>query len=175
MRLENKICIVTAGSTGIGEATARLFIEDGAKVIIANRNAERGEQLAIELGKNAYFFKTDVSDSKSVKNLMDFVDEKFGVLDALFSNAALSISNNIELTTEESWDETFRTNAKGCFMCSKYVLPLLKKSKGASIINTSSDCPLSDAVIISLTIPQKERSCHSHEAWHWNLPNIKLE
>lgn len=139
MRLENKICIVTAGSTGIGEATVRLFIQEGAKVIIANRNIERGEQLAAELGENAYFFQTDVSDGESVKKLMNFTDEKFGVLDVLFNNAALSISNNIELTTEKCWDDTFRTNAKGCFMCSKYALPLLKKSQGASIINTSSE------------------------------------
>lgn len=139
MRIKDKVSIVTAGSTGIGEATVRLFIKEGAKVVIANRSAEKGEKLAAELGENAFFFQTDVSDGESVKALMRFVEEKFGVLDILFNNAALSISNNIELTDEKNWDDTFRTNCKGTFMCSKYGLPLLKKSKNASIINTASE------------------------------------
>ncbi len=139
MRLKDKVCIVTAGATGIGEATVRLFIEEGAKVVIANRNEEKGKRLAAELGENAYFFRTDVSNAENVKSLMNFVEEKFGVLDVLHNNAALSISTNIEKTTEQCWDDTFMTNAKGCFLCSKYALPLLKRSKSASIINTSSE------------------------------------
>lgn len=138
-RLKDKVCIITGGTTGIGEATSRLFAEEGATLIMVNKYAEGGESLAKELGENVYFFQADVSDAESVKALMKFVEEKFGVLDVLFNNAALSISNNIELTTEECWNRTFETNARGCFLCSKYALPLLRKSEHASIINTASE------------------------------------
>ena len=138
-RLNGKVAVVTAGATGIGKAISTLFVEEGAKVIIANRNAERGEAVAQELGKNAYFYRTDVSDGNSVRGLMKYVENTFGVLDILMNNAALSISNSIELTSEENWDDTFKTNAKGYFMCAKYGLPLLKRSKAASIVNTSSE------------------------------------
>lgn len=139
MRLKDKVAVVTAGSSGIGEATVRLFIEEGAKVVIANRNREAGEKLAAELGKNAFFVQTDAGDGESIRALMAFVEEKFGVLDILFNNAANSTSSTLEATSEENWDATFRVNAKGFFMCAKYALPLLKKSRSAAIVNTASE------------------------------------
>ena len=75
-RLKDKVCIITGGTTGIGEATSRLFVEEGATLIMVNKYAEGGESLAKELGENAYFFQADVSDAESVKSLMKFVEER---------------------------------------------------------------------------------------------------
>lgn len=138
-RLAGKVSIITGGTTGIGKAVSKIFAEEGAILIMVNKYAEGGEEYARELGENVYFYQADVSEEESVKGLMKFVEEKFGVLDVLFNNAALSISNGIEKTDVDCWNRTFETNARGCFLCSKYALPLLRKSKNGSIVNTGSE------------------------------------
>ena len=88
MNLNNYVAVVTGGTSGIGEATVRLFIERGAKVVIVGRSEERGKALEEELGERAWFYKADVSDSSQVQALFQAVGEKYGVVDVLFNNAA---------------------------------------------------------------------------------------
>ena len=85
------------------------------------------------------FCRTDVSDSAQVKALFDMVEEKYGVVDVLFNNAAYSLSKTLWDTTEEEWDKVMRVNLKGYFLCAKYALPLLKKSGHGAIICTGSE------------------------------------
>ena len=123
MNLNNYVAVITGGASGIGEATVRLFIERGAKVVIVDLNEERGSALEAELGERAWFYKADVSDSAHV----------------LYNNAAYSLSKTLWDTTEEDWDRVMRVNLKGYFLCAKYALPLMKKSSHGSIICTGSE------------------------------------
>lgn len=139
MRLKDKVAVITGGARGIGEASARLFVKNGAKVVIADLNEKLGNNLAEELGDCAAFYRVDVSKSDEVGKLFEFVDEKFGGLDILFNNAGISCAKSLEDTTEEDWDRTMNVNLKGYFLCSKYALPLLKKRKNSVILNTGSE------------------------------------
>lgn len=140
MKLKNKVAIITGGASGIGKATAILFAEEGCKTIIADIDSKLGkrvEKLIRNRSGEAFFVKTDVTDSSEVKNLMNKTVEKYGKLDILFNNAGIYFMKQFEKLTENDWDKTFDINLKGAFLCSKYALPLLKKTKG-TIINTAS-------------------------------------
>ena len=126
MSLQNYVALITGGASGIGEATVRLFVERGARVIIADLNEERGKAIEKELSPNAFFYKVDVSNSQQVEKMFEYVDEHFGVLDVLFNNAAY-------------WDKVMMVNLKGYFLCAKYALPLLKKSNHGAIVCTGSE------------------------------------
>ena len=139
MDLKNYVAVITGGASGIGEATVRLFVERGAQVVIADLDAARGRALEEQLNGKAVFCRTDVSDSAQVKALFDMVEEKYGVVDVLFNNAAYSLSKTLWDTTEEEWDKVMRVNLKGYFLCAKYALPLLKKSGHGAIICTGSE------------------------------------
>ena len=137
--LNNYVAVITGGASGIGEATVRLFIERGAKVVIVDLNEERGSALEAELGERAWFYKADVSDSAQVQAMFQAIEEKYGVVDVLYNNAAYSLSKTLWDTTEEDWDRVMRVNLKGYFLCAKYALPLMKKSSHGSIICTGSE------------------------------------
>ncbi len=139
MDLQGFITVVTGGGSGIGEATARLFVEKGATVVIVDLNRQSGEKLAAGLGEKACFFEADVANSEQVKDLFRFVEDRFGVLDVLHNNAAFSMSKSLQDTTEADWDKVMNVNLKGYFLCAKYALPLLMKSRRGAIVNTGSE------------------------------------
>ena len=119
MNLNNYVAVITGGASGIGEATVRLFIERGAKVVIVDPNEERGSALEAELGERAWFYKADVSDSAQVQAMFQAIEEKYGVVDVLYNNAAYSLSKTLWDTTEEDWDRVMRVNLEGYFLCAK--------------------------------------------------------
>jgi len=140
MKLKNKVAIITGGSSGIGKATAILFAEEGCKIIIADVDSKSGkevEKMIRSKGGEAFFIKTGVTNSSEVKKLMDKTVEKYGKLDILFNNAGIYFMKSFEKITEDDWDKTLDINLKGAFLCSKYALPLLKKTKGTIINNAS--------------------------------------
>ena len=85
-----------------------------------------GSALEAELGERAWFYKADVSDSAQVQAMFQAIEEKYGVVDVLYNNAAYSLSKTLWDTTEEDWDRVMRVNLKGYFLCAKYALPLMK-------------------------------------------------
>ena len=140
MKLKEKIAIVTGSTRGIGQGIARVFSHEGACVVVVARGEESGEKMADELGarnKKAIFIKTDVSDSASVQNMIKTTIDTFGKLDILVNNAGYHISKNVEETSEEEWEFIIKTNLRSTFLCSKYALPHLRKTRGC-IINISS-------------------------------------
>lgn len=139
MKLNDYVALITGGASGIGEATTRLFVERGAKVIIADLDEERGKALEKELEGQAWFYKVDVSNSQQVEAMFEEVEKKYGVLDVLYNNAAYSMSKTLWDTTEEEWDKVMNVNLKGYFLCAKYALPLLKKSSHGAIVCTGSE------------------------------------
>jgi NAD(P)-dependent dehydrogenase (short-subunit alcohol dehydrogenase family) len=137
VRLKDKVAIVTGSSKGIGEGIARVFIEEGAKVAVVCRTEQSGRKMADELGSNAVFIKTDLTKSDAIQSMISETVDTFGKLDILVNNAGYHISKNVEDTTEEEWEFIIKTNLSSTFLCSKYCIPHLRKSKG-NIINISS-------------------------------------
>ena len=140
MRLKDKVAIVTGSSKGVGEGIARVFSQEGAKVVVVCRTEDAGRKMAEELGADegrAIFVKTDVTNSKAIRNMIDTTLKTFGKLDILTNNAGYHISKNVEETSEEEWEFIINTNLRSTFLCSKYAIPHLRKTKG-NIINISS-------------------------------------
>ncbi|MDA4114354.1 MAG: SDR family oxidoreductase [Thaumarchaeota archaeon] len=141
MKLKDRVSIITGGNSGIGKATALLFAREGSKVVIAGRNASRGREVmgAIKNGRGeAMFVKTDVSKSPEVRNLVETVIKRFGRIDILFNNAALSPVGTVLDTSEKEWSDVIGTNLTGTFLCTRYVLPHMIERKKGVIINTGS-------------------------------------
>jgi NAD(P)-dependent dehydrogenase (short-subunit alcohol dehydrogenase family) len=139
-RLKDKVAIVTGSGQGIGEGIARVFSGEGAKIVVVCRSGNRGEKVARELGSrkgNSIYVSTDVTDAQSVINMVDTTIREFGRIDILVNNAGGGILKNIEEATEEDWDYVIDKNLKSNFLCCKYCVPHLKKTRG-NIINISS-------------------------------------
>ena len=140
-RLANKVAIVTGGASGIGEATSRLFAREGARVIIADIQADKGNAVARALreeGFSAKFFRADMAVHAEIKAMIDHAESGFGRLDVLVNNAGVESPKAEVDTTEEEYDHIMDVNVKGVFLATKYAVPLMKKNGGGSIINISS-------------------------------------
>jgi len=135
-KLDNKIAVVTGGSSGIGLATAHRFITDGAQVVITGRNQETLDAAVAELGDRATGIHGDVANLEDLDRLFAQVREQFGRVDVLFANAGIAPFVPFEAVTEEHLDKLFSTNVRGLFFTVQKALPLL--SKGASIILNAS-------------------------------------
>ena len=141
--LEGKVAIVTGAAMGMGQATAVLFAEAGAKVVVADFNEEKGAETvaAIEAaGGDAFFVKVDISKSDQVKALVDATVAKYGRLDVAVNNAAITPDNALASEFDEDyWDRLMSIDLKGTALCLKYELQqLIKQGDGGSIINISS-------------------------------------
>jgi len=140
MKLKDKVAIVTGSSKGIGEGIARVFSREGAMVVIICRTEDAGKKMADELGASegrAVFIRTDVTKSEDIQVMIGKTIERFGKLDILVNNAGYHISKNVVETSEEEWEFIQNTNLRSTFLCSKYALPHLIKTRG-TIINISS-------------------------------------
>ncbi len=137
--LDGKVAIITGGTSGIGERTAELFVEEGATVVIAGRRAEVGEALAAKLGQSASFVRTDVSREADMKALVEGTVARFGRLDCLFNNAG-SGGPPVSITELDvaAFDKMMGVLVRSVAMGMKYAgIAMLKQGSG-SIINTSS-------------------------------------
>lgn len=150
MRLNNKVAVITGGASGMGLATVNRFLEEGAKVVIADFNADTGAQAcqaAAEagFGDAVSFIKTDVANEAHVAAMIEAAVSHFGRLDIVFNNAGVggAIGPLTETTTED-WDYTFDVLAKGVFLGIKHAARVMKdQGAGGSIINTASIAGLS--------------------------------
>ena len=140
-RLEGKVALITGGASGIGEATARLFAKEGAKVVITDVQTEKGQAVADEIkaaGGEAAFVKANVVREAQAKRMVEFTVRKYGRLDILFNNAGVENPKPEVETSVAEWDLVMDVNVKGVFLGTKYAVPEMKKNGGGSIINTSS-------------------------------------
>ena len=112
MRLKDKSIIVTGSTTGIGEATARRFVEEGANVLVHGTNQQRGEQLVAELGSQTALHLDDLSDPETPKRLVAAAVSAFGKLDSVVNNAAWVPKSELESTTVELWEKTMAINTR---------------------------------------------------------------
>ena len=143
MRLQDKVALITGGSSGIGRETAICFAAEGAKIVIVDINDEGGEETVNrihEQGGEAVYCHADVSKGIDCENMIRIAEETYSRLDVLFNNAGIMHSaDDSAITTEEDvWDLTMAINLKGVFLGCKYGIPALRRAGGGSIINTAS-------------------------------------
>jgi len=138
-RLAGKTALITGGASGIGEATVRLFVAEGASVAIADIQDERGQTLAAELGRHAVYLRTDVARESDVSAAVAATVARFGRLDCLFNNAGYAgVGGAIETVPVAGFDETVGVLLRGVFLGMKHAAPVMKRQGGGSIISTAS-------------------------------------
>jgi NAD(P)-dependent dehydrogenase (short-subunit alcohol dehydrogenase family) len=138
-RIEGKVAAITGGASGIGAGTVRRFVEEGAKVLIADLDEEKGHALAAELGGGAAFLRTDVSKEADVAAMIAETTDRFGRIDVLFNNAGFGGAlGPIESTSLDDYDLTMDVLLKSVFLGMKHVAPVMKAQQSGSIISTAS-------------------------------------
>ena len=135
-RLENKVAVVTGGATGIGEATAVLFCEEGARVALVDIDPG-GEAMARRIGPAALFAHADISKEDDVRRAMRETEEKLGGIDILVNNAAVFVLKGLDASVEE-WHRSLDVNIIGTSLCTRYASEAMKKRGGGAIVNLSS-------------------------------------
>jgi NAD(P)-dependent dehydrogenase (short-subunit alcohol dehydrogenase family) len=141
MRLENKVALVTGGTSGIGEATALLLAREGTKVSVAGRNEKRGRGVAetiVKQGGSAIFVQTDVRRAADCDQAVERTLAAFDRIDILFNNAGVFFPHTVVECTEQEWDLQLDINLKGTFLMSRAVLPHMIQRSSGVIINNSS-------------------------------------
>ena len=139
MRLAGRTAVITGGASGIGAASVRRFAAEGARVVIADLNRERGEALAGELGESAVFRSVDVTREDDVKGAIDEALKRWGRLDCIYNNAGFGGAlGPIESTSEDDFDITFDVLVKGVFFGMKHAATAMKAQGGGSIVSTAS-------------------------------------
>jgi meso-butanediol dehydrogenase / (S,S)-butanediol dehydrogenase / diacetyl reductase len=160
MRLEDKVCIITGGGSGIGRASALLFAQEGALIAVADKRGASAQKVAAECaakGAQAIGIEADVSQAADVKRMVDATLEKFGRLDVLVNNAGYGITGSVVETDEAAWDALMAVNVRGVFLCSKYAIPAMKRNGGGTIVNTAS-------VVAAVGIANRAAYCASKGA-----------
>ena len=141
-QMVGKVALVTGGSSGIGRATALAFAREGAKVVIASRTQETGEQVARtirEMGGEAMWIKTDVTQATQVESLVRETVDVYGRLDYAFNNAGSGGNGGwITEVQEKDWDKTISGYLKSVWLCMKYEIPAMLQVGAGAIVNTSS-------------------------------------
>jgi 3-oxoacyl-[acyl-carrier protein] reductase len=139
--LKDKVAVVTGASQGIGRDTALALAEAGAKVVVAARNEEKLTALVNDIaagGGEAFAVKMDVADAEQVKAGFKQMVEKFGRVDILVNNAAVTRDGLAMRMKKEDWDAVLQTNLTGAHLCIQQVLPVMMKARAGRIINISS-------------------------------------
>ena len=147
--LEGKTVLVTGGNSGIGRASVLAFAREGAKVVVAARRAQQGEETVravAEAGGEAFFVKTDVTKEAEIKDLVDKTVQHYGRLDCAFNNAGTAGAfGSTADCTEENWDAVMAINLKGLWLCMKHEIGQMIKQGGGVIVNNSSTLGLKGA------------------------------
>ncbi|NJC97562.1 MAG: short-chain dehydrogenase [Anaerolineales bacterium] len=141
-KLTGRVAIITGATSGIGKATALLFAEEGAEVIITGRRAELGEAVETEIrqkGGRGVFVRADHTQAGDCSRVVERTLAEFSRVDILFNNAGIVTSGTAETTTDEVWNETLAVNVTAVWRMCKLVIPVMKRQGGGVIVNNGSD------------------------------------
>ncbi len=136
MKLDGKVALITGGTSGIGRAAAKLFRDEGARVVAVGLDRDRLEETRREFGAGATVLRADLRDVGEIDELIRTVREGFGAIDVLFANAGKGTAAPLEAVTEEQVDEQLAVNFKGVFFTVQKAAPIL--AKGGSVVLTTS-------------------------------------
>lgn len=138
-KLDNKVAIVTGAGGGFGEGIAKLYVAEGAKVVVADIRGDEAKRVASNLGANASAFTCDVSKEADIKALVDHTVKTFGTLDIVVNNAGVTHNNKPLLeVTEAEYDRIYNVNVKSIFFMTHAVVPLMRQKGGGVILNIGS-------------------------------------
>ncbi|KQM74398.1 oxidoreductase [Sphingomonas sp. Leaf20] len=136
--LTGKVAVITGASSGIGEATARLLVSEGVRVVLVARRRERIAALVEDLGDAAVALTADVGDAAAVASVFAEVERRFGGLDLLFNNAGLGVNARFEASDPADWKRMIDVNLYGVLHCTQAAIPLMRGRAGAMISSVSS-------------------------------------
>lgn len=139
-KLDGKVALITGGTSGIGEASTKLFAQEGATAIIIGRNVKKGEYVIKKIreeGGKADFFPCDITKQENVKKLKQDIIKKYDKIDILFNNAGILITNTLENINVEDWDRIFDINVKATMLMTQQFIDMIVNSKG-NILNCAS-------------------------------------
>jgi NAD(P)-dependent dehydrogenase (short-subunit alcohol dehydrogenase family) len=139
-RLDGKVCVITGAGGGMGREAAIVFTGEGAKVCVADVNAEAAEETVGLCDGEAFAFAVDVGDEGGVAGMMAATAERLGGIDVLYNNAGISPDDDASIldTSVAAWDRVIAVNARGVFLCCKHGIPYLRERGGGSVINVAS-------------------------------------
>lgn len=146
MKLADKVAVITGSGSGIGKATALLFAEESAQVVVVDINEHAGQQTVTTIqgkGGKALFVRADVSKAVDVEGMVSQTVNALGRLDILVNNAGILRMGSVEETSEDDWKAVLGVNLDGVFLCSKAVVPQMRKQGGGVIVNIASGAGLS--------------------------------
>ncbi len=147
MRLKDRVALITGGAAGIGKATARRFIEEGARVVLCDVAQQMGDATAAERGPKAVFYRVDVTNRQAVQAWVDDVAERFGRIDILVNNAGVLRDGHlvkmqdgqlVKQMPEADFDLVIAVNLKGVFNCTQAVAPVMIRQRKGVILNATS-------------------------------------
>jgi len=141
-KLSDKVAIITGGTSGIGKATALLFAEEGADVVITGRRAALGERVVDEIiqkGGKGLFIQADHCEAGDCSRVVERTLSEFGRVDILFNNAGIVTGGTAETTTDEVWNETLAINVTAVWQMCKRVIPIMRQQAGGVVVNNGSD------------------------------------
>ena len=138
-RLDGKVCVITGAGGGMGREAALLFSEEGARVCVADVDADAAQRTADE-ARDAFAHRVDVADERSVATMMQAAKDRYGGIDVLYNNAGISPADDASVleTSVEAWDRVQAVNTRGVFLCCKHGIPHLLDRGGGSVINVAS-------------------------------------
>lgn len=136
--LTDNICVITGASSGIGEATARALVAEGAQVILVARSADKIEKLSEELGTNATAIPTDVGDAEAVSHLFEHIETDYGAVDLMFNNAGVGYNDPFSESKPAEWQKQIDANLYGVLNCTHAAIPLMKGREAPMISTVSS-------------------------------------
>jgi NAD(P)-dependent dehydrogenase (short-subunit alcohol dehydrogenase family) len=137
-RLEGKVAIITGATSDIGAAAARCFVAEGARVILAGRDAEKGEALARELGETTQFKSADLTREEDIAALVDAAERRFGRLDCMFNNAGGPAGADLDTVTDEQFGYAMKLLVGSALFGTKHAARVMRRQRGGCIINNSS-------------------------------------
>ncbi len=145
MRFKGKVAAITGAAAGIGRATAVAFAQEGAAVVIVDRDREQGEVVATEIrdqGGDALLVPADIAQETEVQAMVENVTERWGRLDILVNNAGIYYQADVVGTPSEVWDKILAVNLTGAFLCTKYAVPVMVRGGGGVVVNVASEAGL---------------------------------
>jgi|AMZC01.1.fsa_nt_AMZC01007169.1_3 NAD(P)-dependent dehydrogenase (short-subunit alcohol dehydrogenase family) len=145
MRFEGKVVVVTGAAEGIGQAALLAFAREGARVVLADREPEKGQAIVEQLrreGREVLAVRVDVSVEDEVRALFDQVKSQWGRVDVLVNNAGIYMQGDVTQTSLADWERIMAVNVTGAFLCTRYAVPLMIAQKSGVIVNVASEAGL---------------------------------